>query len=409
MLFLQLPELFVRNSLSACRMVDARPIFTFLFRTISIIKGVFFMNFKHLMALAAGVAFASPLTAQTDLSKFDSTVDSWSGSIVGNTPYPNGFTAVTWADESGNGVLNLSDGGFGGGASRTYTGAATSAGFITISAKMKIVSESAVSTLVDTMGFGAKIGSGTGTQGDLAYSRSVGTSADDSGQGFTQVAVALTVPSAGSDMVTVVTPDRTDWSISGTWAARLDDVIIATPGSLSSLDTFDSDAPAWSAISASNSPWAAGSTAVTWTTSNGGSVQISDAGFGGGAVGVYTGAISGPGIHTAVVDLKITADPGTLTGELNGAARVAAAPGATTTLGALSWSQSFATTADDSGQVFASYAVPVITSGASDLAIYVVPDFDASVSGGTWSVEVDNVRLYSGQAVPVSVSSFSID
>lgn len=363
-------------------------------------------HLHHLRGLAVTALACPGLSAQTILSDFSGpSTDGWTGSINGTTVFANGFTAVTGADLSGNGVLNLSDGGFGGGALRTYSGLATS-GFLTFTVQGRIVTDPGSLTPTPNanpgqMGssFGVAAGNSALADQDFGYSASLSTAANNTGQAFTTYAATVRADGSG-DYTTFFTPDQNDNSVgSGTWVAQFDDVgVLQECAAPSVLSSFDSGTDGWASITPSNAPFGSAFTSVSQT---GGELVLGDSGFTGGAFRTYAGAASGAGVHLVLADVRIVSETsGVLT-----RSRFAAAPGGTTTdFSDLSFSQSFATAGDDTGQAVQTVAVPVITNGASDITVYLLSDYDGSVGSGTWEIRIDNVRV---AALTPASTSFS--
>jgi len=348
------------------------------------------------LALLALAATTASLSAQTTLSDFTGPdVDSWTGSINGTTTFPNGFTAATAVNEAGNDVLNLSDGGFGGGAVRTYSGLPTT-GFVTISARCRIVTDPGTlnpdpNSNPGTFGtaFGVAAGSAGLDDQAFGYGKSLSTTADDSGQSF--VTYAATVRADGSgDFTALFIPDQQEGAVgSGTWVAQIDDVTLEPQSTnVTVLSDFAAGDDGWASITPTNAPFGSGFTTVT---ASGGELALTDGGFTGGALNTYVGAATSAGIHNVLVDVRIDTDSGTLD-----RARIAAvAGGPTTDYSELAFSQAFSTINDDSGQAYQTVAVPVITTGPSDITVYVLTDYDASIGGGAWDIRIDNVRVAS--------------
>ena len=205
---------------------------------------------------------------------------------------------------------------------------------------------------------------------------------------------------ASGEITALFLPDQNDGVVgSGAWVAQLDDITheacFAEPVVLSN---FDASTDGWTSITATNSPFPAAFTSVSET---GGELVLADGGFTGGALGTYGGAAPAAGIHVVQVDLRIVTDNGSLD-----RARVAAcAGGPTTDYAALSFSQAFSTTGDDSGQAMQTVAVPVITDGAGDITVYVLADYDAGISSGTFEIRVGEVRIENPQSASTSLSA----
>lgn len=363
------------------------------------------MNQASRLVLLATAVTAS-LSAQSVLSDFTGpSPDGWTGVINGVTTFPNGSTAASGVTESGNDVLQLSDGGFGGGAVRTYSGLPTN-GFVTISAKARIVTDSGT-LLPDPNAnpgtYGTSFGIAAGSAGladqSFAYGRSLSTTGDDSGQSFMHYAATVRADGSG-DFTAFFTPDQQDHALGlGTWVVQLDDIThencFGTPVTLSD---FASGTDGWASISPTTAPFGSGFTAVSQA---GGELVMTDGGFAGGAYNTYVGAAPSAGVHNVFVDVRIVTDSGTVD-----RARIAAAVGGVTTnYWDLSFSESFATTGDDSGQSFQTVAVPVITNGPADITIYVLSDYDASIGSGAWEIHIDNVRVASPTSASTSLSA----
>ncbi|MCA8948786.1 MAG: hypothetical protein KDE27_04745 [Planctomycetes bacterium] len=362
----------------------------------------------RLSSLCCFLACATSLSAQTTLSNFTGpTADGWSGAIGTATVFPNGSTAVAGVNSLGNDVLELTDGGFGGGAYRTYTGLPTS-GFVTISVLGRIVTDPVGATAGGTLSpdpnsnpgqFGASFGIAAGNSGlvdqEFGYGASLGTAANDTGQNFKRYAATVRADGSG-EFTAFFTPDQLDATVpGGTWVVQFDDVVLVSDCNAETmLSDFSSGTDGWASLDASNSPFGS---AFTTVAHGAGELVLTDAGFTGGAYKTYTGAATVPGVHNILVDVRIATDNGTID-----RARIAAvAGGATTSFSDLSFSQSFSTTADDSGQAYAQFAVPVITTGPSDVTVYVLPDYDANIGGGGWDIRIDNVQISS----PVNAST----
>lgn len=357
-------------------------------------------------SLLLAAAVSASLSAQTVLSDFSGlSTDGWSGSINGTTTFPNGFTAVSGVSFAGNDVLNLSDGGFGGGAVRTYSGL-PSTGFVTISALARIDTDPGTLTPDPNsnpgtfgMAFGVSAGSiGLADQG-FGYGRSLSTTADDSGQSFVRYAATVRADGSG-DFTAFFTPEQHDHAVgAGTWVAQLDDVTFENCFSAPVvLSDFASGTDGWASITPTTAPFGSGFTAVSQAA---GELVLTDGGFTGGAYNTYVGAAPTAGIHNVFVDVRIVTDSGSVD-----RARIAAAVGGVTTdYWDLSFSESFATTGDDSGQAVQTVAVPVITNGPSDITVYVLTDYDGSIGGGAWEIHIDNVRVASPSTATTSLST----
>lgn len=355
-------------------------------------------------ALLCGL-LAAPLSAQTVLSDFTGPdADGWTGSINGVTTFPNGFTAASGVTFNGEDVLNLSDGGFGAGAVRVYSGLPTT-GFVTFSVLGRIDTDPGTlnpDPNSNPGSFGTAFGLAAGSVGledqAFGYTRSLSTPGDDSGQAFAQYAVTVRADGSG-DFTAFFTPEQHDHAVGGgTWVAQLDDVThVDCFGAPTVLSDFASGIDGWTSITASNSPF--GSSFATITQS-GGELVVGDGGFTGGAFSTYVGAAPSAGIHNVYVDLRIVTDNLSLD-----RARIAVcAGGATTDFSALSFSQSFSTTGDDSGQAMQTVAVPVITTGPDDITVYLLSDYDAAIGSGAWEIRIDEIRV---QTAPAASTSFS--
>ena len=155
-------------------------------------------------SLLLALAVSASLSAQSVLSDFTGpSSDGWSGAINGVTTFPNGSTIASGVTESGNDVLNLSDGGFGGGAVRTYSGLPVG-GFVTISAKARIVTDPGTLNPDPNSNpgtFGSSFGLAAGSTGledqSFGYGRSLSTTADDSGQSFVHYAATVRADGSG--------------------------------------------------------------------------------------------------------------------------------------------------------------------------------------------------------------------
>lgn len=349
---------------------------------------------------------ATATNAQTVLSDFTGPdVDGWSGSINGTTTFPNGFTAPTGVVNSGNDVLNLSDGGFGGGAVRTYTGLPAT-GFVTISCLARIDTDPGTLTPDPNSNpgtFGMAFGLAAGSTGladqPFSYSRSLSTTADDSGQSFVRYAATVRADGTG-EFTAFFTPEQHDHAVGGgTWIAQLDDVTLEQcNGPATVLSDFAVDPDGWASITPTTAPFGSGFTGASQAA---GELVLTDGGFTGGAYRTYTGAATTAGIHNVFVDLRIVTDSGSLD-----RARVAAvAGGVTTVYSDLSFSQSFSTTGDDTGQAMQTVAVPVVTNGPSDITVYILTDYDGSIGGGAWEMRVDEVRVVNPSSASTSLSA----
>lgn len=357
-------------------------------------------------SLLLAAAVSASLSAQTVLSDFSGlSTDGWTGTINGTTTFPNGFTAASAVTVSGNDALNLSDGGFGGGAIRTYGGLPTT-GFVTISALARIVTDPGTLTPDPNsnpgtfgMAFGVSAGSvGLADQG-FGYGRSLSTTADDSGQSFVRYAATVRADGSG-DFTAFFTPEQHDHAVgAGTWVAQLDDITYENCfGTPVVLSDFGSGTDGWASITPTTAPFGSGFTAVSQAA---GELVLTDGGFTGGAFNTYAGAAPAAGIHNVFVDVRIVTDSGSVD-----RARIAAtAGGVTTDYWDLSFSESFATAGDDSGQAVQTVAVPVITDGPSDITVYVLTDYDGSIGGGAWEIHIDNVRVASPSSASTSLST----
>ncbi len=358
------------------------------------------------------LAAPSLLGAQTLLSDFSGpAADGWTGTINGPTTFANGFTATSGVTDGGVGdVVELTDGGFGGGAIRVYSGAPTT-GIITVFGDMRIKTDpGTLAPNLATPQYGTCFGLGAGSTGlgDQAFgwSSSLSTSADDTGSAFVRFAAAVRADGSG-DIMTAISPDINDWSVgSGTWDVEINTLTIAGTGTTTTLSDFEVDADGWAKITGTNSPFADGFTSVSQADESGnGVLVVSDGGFGGGAFKNYASALPGDGVHTITVRAKVVTDNGSIE-----KARIAAAVGgATTNFGDLAFSQSFATTADDTGSAFQDVAIAVSTTATSDLALYVLPDYDAGVGSGAYEIRIDDVTIESGQTLPVELDMFLVD
>lgn len=357
-------------------------------------------------SLFLATAVTASLSAQSVLSDFTGpSPDGWTGVINGVTAFPNGSTAASGVTAAGDDVLNLSDGGFGGGAVRIYSGLPAS-GFVTISAKARIVTDPGTLQPDPNSNpgtFGTSFGLAAGSVGladqDFGYGRSLSTAADDSGQSFMHYAATVRADGSG-DFTAFFTPDQQDHALGlGGWVVQIDDVTHEDCfGAPVTLSDFASGTDGWASISPTTAPFGSGFTAVSQA---GGELVMTDGGFAGGAYNTYVGAAPSAGVHTILVDVRIVTDSGSVD-----RARIAAAVGGVTTdYSALSFSQSFATAGDDSGQATQTVAVPVIAGGPSDITLYVLSDYDASVGGGSWEIHIDNVRVASPTSATTSLSS----
>ncbi|HEB52612.1 MAG TPA: hypothetical protein ENI87_05070 [bacterium] len=357
-------------------------------------------------SLLLATAVTASLSAQTVLSDFTGpTADGWTGSINGTTTFPNGFTAASGVTVSGNDVLNLSDGGFGGGAIRTYSGLPTS-GFVTISALARIVTDPGTLSPDPNSNpgtFGTSFGVAAGSVGlvdqGFGYGRSLSTTADDSGQVFVRYAATVRADGTG-DFTAFFTPDQQDSSVgAGTWVVQIDDVTHENCfGAPVTLSDFSAGTDGWASITPSTAPFGSGFTAVSQAA---GELVLTDGGFTGGAYRTYVGAAPSAGVHNVFVDVRIVTDSGSVD-----RARIAAAVGGVTTnYWDLSFSQSFATAGDDSGQSVQTVAVPVVTDAPADITVYLLTDYDASIGGGAWEIHIDNVRVASPSTATTSLST----
>lgn len=351
-------------------------------------------------------AVTASLSAQAVLSDFTGpSPDGWTGVINGVTAFPNGSTAASGLAAPGGDVLNLSDGGFGGGAVRTYSGLPVS-GFVTISAIARIVTDPGTLQPDPNSNpgtFGSSFGLAAGSVGladqAFGYGRSLSTAADDSGQAFVQYAATVRADGSG-DFTAFFTPDQQEHAVGlGGWVVQIDDVTHEDCfGAPVILSDFDSGTDGWATINPTSAPFGSGFTAVSQA---GGELVMTDGGFAGGAYKTYIGAAPSAGVHTVLVDVRIVTDSGSVD-----RARIAAAVGGVTTdYSALSFSESFATVGDDSGQATQTVAVPVIAGGPSDITLYVLSDYDASVGSGAWEIHIDNVRVASPTSATTSLSS----
>ncbi|MCK5940364.1 MAG: hypothetical protein KAI24_00230 [Planctomycetes bacterium] len=356
------------------------------------------------LALTGGLLLA-PLSAQSVLSDFTGSTDGWSGTINGTTVFPNGFTAANSVTVSGNDVLELSDGGFGGGALRTYTGLPTT-GFVTVLVDGRIVTDPGTLNPDPNSNpgtFGTAFGLAAGSAGledqAFGYSRSLSTTADDSGQSFASYVATVRADGSG-EFTAFFTPEQHDHAVgAGTWVAQLDNVtLMDCNGPTIVLSDFAASSDGWPSITPTTAPFGS---AFTGVSDAGGELVLTDGGFTGGAYRTYTGAATSAGVHNVFVDLRIVTDNGSLD-----RARVAACVGGVTTdYWDLSFSQSFSTTGDDSGQPMQTVAVPVVTSGPADITVYVLADYDASIGGGAWEIRVDEVRVQNASTASTSIST----
>ena len=357
-------------------------------------------------SLLLALAVSASLSAQSVLSDFTGpSPDGWSGVINGVTTFANGSTAASGVTVSGNDVLNLSDGGFGGGAVRTYSGLPVG-GFVTISAKARILTDPGTLNPDPNSNpgtFGSSFGLAAGSTGledqSFGYGRSLSTTADDSGQSFVHYAATVRADGSG-DFTAFFTPDQHDHAVGlGGWVVQLDDVTHENCfGAPVTLSDFASGTDGWASITPTTAPFGSGFTSVSQAA---GELVMTDGGFAGGAFNTYVGAAPSAGVHTVMVDVRIVTDSGSVD-----RARIAAAVGGVTTdYWDLSFSQSFATAGDDTGQLLQTVAVPVITNGPADITLYVLSDYDASIGGGAWEIHIDNVRVASPTTATTSLSA----
>lgn len=345
------------------------------------------------------------LSAQIILSDFESVLDGWAGTA--------GSTVVSTFDEGGNFVLQITDAGFGAEARATYTDVAPASGVVTVSAIKRIESEAGDLGYEGNEGGTAFVVS-AGTSNNYAYSASIGTDGDNSGQAFQRVAASFTADGSEDFDALVIPSKEVGDSISFFgWDMRLDDVVITTGGTTTVLENFEGGTGGWG--NTNIAPFASEFSTVANVTDGSQVLEITDTAGNGllsSALINTAGVITTEGVHTIIVSCKAeTAGTGTID-----QVHIAAAIGSNPAVETISFSQSFASNTGS----FVDIGVPIVSNGAvNEITLYVITDIpnDNGAGGLTAigntdsdiAVRIDDIRVVTNQTVPVELDQFLVD